>query len=50
MIIDLDYRPGAWPGLKFIQLEFVSYLGERGVLCVGNVDISVLTSPYEHVQ
>ena len=33
--------------IEFILPEFVSYLGARGVLCVGN---GSHFSPYEHVQ
>ena len=34
---------GRYP-IKVILSDFVSYLGERGVLCVGKVDISIYQS------
>ena len=39
IILYIIIRPGHYIGrypIKFILPEFVSYLGERGVLCVGN--------------
>ena len=34
-ILDIYHRPEAG-NIKLILPKFVSYLGERGVLCVGN--------------
>ena len=43
------FRSGRrWYPIKCILSEFVAYLGEIGVLCVGNG--RHFTNPYEHVQ